>query len=274
MFSTPYPLSDTTVADYQAKGHVLLRSLFTPEEVERIRKDTLDTHNRLLPAPVEGPLSTYDKAFSLTENLWQHSEVLRDVVLSKRVANVAAKLLGCRDVRVYHDLTFFKDPVGPTGGFTPFHQDGHYWPLDNPRCLTLWLPLTDCPAEMGTMSFVDGSHEMRDASHLEITDESDALIRQLIDTNELSVSQPADLEVGDATFHSCWTMHAAGSNRSDRRREVFAVAYFDADAVVPVHPPTNKRREANLHRWFPDVEPGKLAASHLNPAVLAASAAA
>lgn len=65
-------------------------------------------------------------------------------------------------------------------------------------------------------------------------------------------------------------MHAAGANLTSRRREVFAVAYFDADAVVPTHPPTNKRRAANLERWFPSIQPGEKAASHLNPAVLAA----
>lgn len=133
------------------QGHVLLRNLFTPEEVALIRKETVDTHRRLAEEleAITGDLTTYDKAFSLTENLWQHSDLLRSVVLSKRVATVAAKLLGCRDVRVYHDLTFFKEPAGSQGGYTPFHQDGHYWPLDNPKCLTLWLPLTDCPANMG-----------------------------------------------------------------------------------------------------------------------------
>ena len=39
---------------------------------------------------------------------------------------IAAKLLGCRDVRVYHDLTFFKDGQGK-GAPTPWHQDGYYW---------------------------------------------------------------------------------------------------------------------------------------------------
>lgn len=50
------------------------------------------------------------------------------------------------------------------------------------------------------MSFVDGSHKMRDASHLEITDESDALIRKLVEDSNLAVSQPADMTVGDATL--------------------------------------------------------------------------
>lgn len=50
------------------------------------------------------------------------------------------------------------------------------------------------------MSFVDGSHEMRDASHLEITDESDTLIRNLVDQKQLSVSEPPDMQAGDATL--------------------------------------------------------------------------
>lgn len=40
---------------------------------------------------------------------------------------IAARLLGCRDVRIYHDLTFFKESTKNHGSDTPWHQDGHYW---------------------------------------------------------------------------------------------------------------------------------------------------
>ena len=91
----------------------------------------------------------FQKAFRCTQNLWEVNNVVRLHVLSRRYAGtlaattrcqavteilylrtcqsgIAAKLLGCRDVRVYHDLTFFKDGQG-RGAPTPWHQDGYYW---------------------------------------------------------------------------------------------------------------------------------------------------
>ena len=33
--------------------------------------------------------------------------------------------------------------VGHSGGFTPWHQDQFYWPLDTDRTITMWMPLVD-----------------------------------------------------------------------------------------------------------------------------------
>ncbi|KAI5996530.1 phytanoyl-CoA dioxygenase [Pisolithus orientalis] len=222
-----YDLSQSQINEYQNNGHILLRNLSKPK-----KKD-------------------FQKAFRITQNLWEINDVVRAHVLSKRYAGIAAKFLGCRDVRVYHDLTFFKEGLGK-GKPTPWHQDGHYWPLDTEKCITLWVPLLDCPVDMGPMSFVSGSHLNKDAEHLPISDESDEYIRNL----------------GDATFHSCWTYHAAASNTTENTRIAFAIAYYDADATIPLEPPTNERRAANLARWFPGAVPGGPAATEINPAIL------
>jgi hypothetical protein len=53
---------------------------------------------------------------------------------------------------------------------------------------------------MGPMAFVSGSHMSRDAEHLEITDESDQLIKKLIERDHLVVSPAVDMKAGDATL--------------------------------------------------------------------------
>ncbi|KDR74726.1 hypothetical protein GALMADRAFT_141073 [Galerina marginata CBS 339.88] len=266
--SEDYPLSQRQIDEYQKNGHILLYNVVPPAQVAGLRAAVLKTHNSLLTEEGRRPaMTTYDKAFRLTENLWEVNDVVKAHVLSKRYAGIAAKLLGCRDVRVYHDLTFFKEGLGK-GSATPYHQDGHYWPLDTEKCITLWTPLVDCPLEMGPMSFVSGSHHSRDAEHLEISDESDAFIRNLIQEKKLTIAGAQHMNAGDATFHSCWTYHAAGANKTQSTREAFAIAYFNADAEIPMHSPVNKRRAANLAKWFPGGEPGKLAATAKNPAVL------
>ncbi|KAI6035778.1 phytanoyl-CoA dioxygenase [Pisolithus marmoratus] len=233
-------------------GHILLRNVVPESEIAELRTAVLRAHEAL-----KDEEEDFQQAFRITQNLWENDDVVRMHVLSKRYAGIAARLLGCRDVRIYHDLTFFKEGLSK-GKPTPWHQDGHYWPLDTEKCITLWVPLIDCSVDMGPMSFVSGSHLSKDAEHLPISDESDEYIRNLVEKENLSV----------APAHSCWTYHAAASNTTDRIRIAFAIAYYDADATVPLQPPTNERRAANLARWFPGAVPGGTAATEKNPAVL------
>ncbi|KAI6111774.1 phytanoyl-CoA dioxygenase [Pisolithus croceorrhizus] len=242
-------------------GHILLRNVIPESEIAELRTAVLRAHEAL-----KAEEEDFQKAFRITQNLWEINDTVRAHVLSKRYAGIAAKLLGCRDVRIYHDLTFFKEGLGK-GKATPWHQDGHYWPLDT-GCITLWVPLIDCPVDMGPMSFVSGSHLNKNAEHLPISDESDEYIRNLVEKENLTVAPAQHMNAGDATFHSCWTYHAAASNTTEHTRIAFAIAYYDADATVPIQPPTNERRAANLARWFPGAVPGGPAATEKNPAVL------
>jgi len=41
-------------------------------------------------------------------------------------------------VRIYHDQALNKEPGG---GYTPWHCDGYYWPLQSDKILTAWVPL-------------------------------------------------------------------------------------------------------------------------------------
>ncbi|KAI6097370.1 phytanoyl-CoA dioxygenase [Pisolithus croceorrhizus] len=259
-----YDLCQSQVDEYQNNGHILLRNVIPKSEIAELRTAVLRTHEAL-----KAEEEDFQKAFRITQNLWEINDTVRAHVLSKRYAGIAAKLLGCRDVRIYHDLTFFKEGLGK-GKATPWHQDGHYWPLDTEGCITLWVPLIDCPVDMGPMSFVSGSHLNKNAEHLPISDESDEYIRDLVEKGKPYCGPRTTHERRrcDIVTTRGWTYHAAASNTTERTRIAFAIAYYDADAAVPIQPPTNERRAANLARWFPGAVPGGPAATEKNPAVL------
>ncbi|MEP0712496.1 hypothetical protein [Algoriphagus sp.] len=44
--------------------------------------------------------------------MWTESEEVKKVVLTKRLAQIAADLMGCEQVRIYHDLALFKEAGG------------------------------------------------------------------------------------------------------------------------------------------------------------------
>jgi ectoine hydroxylase-related dioxygenase (phytanoyl-CoA dioxygenase family) len=112
-------------------------------------------------------------------------------------------------VRLYHDQALFKEPGG---GYTPWHQDQNFWPLDTDRTITLWMPLVDVPAEVGTMSFASGSHKVPALRGPVISDASQEAFAAAIEELGLPVATHGPLAAGDATFHAGWTVHSAPPN--------------------------------------------------------------
>jgi ectoine hydroxylase-related dioxygenase (phytanoyl-CoA dioxygenase family) len=258
----------TTVTDemrerYRRDGHVLVPGVASAEEIASYRPmiteaaDRYNTETR----PLE-ERSTYGKAFLQIMNLWTREEGVRRFTLSPRFAKIAADLMGVEGVRLYHDQALYKEPGG---GPTPYHQDRYYWPLDTDDTITMWMPLVPITREMGSMTFVDGSHRMGYLGEVPISDESDALFRAFIAERGLTTHTYGAMRAGDATFHAGWTLHGAPGNPTETMREVMTVIYMAADARVSE--PDNENRKLDLETWLPGLKAGDLAASHLNPLV-------
>lgn len=261
---TPYALSPEAIETYQANGHVLLRQLATSVELapfrELITAETTEAAKHYAPLEERG---TYGKAFIQHCNLWTRDKTIAQFVLSKRFAKVAAELMGVSAVRLYHDQALYKEPGG---GPTPWHQDQQYWPLDGVQCVTMWMPLVDVSADMGTMRFASGSQALGYLGPMDISDDSELHLAQLITEKGYDVSPSPDMKAGDATFHDGWCIHGAPGNSSpERMREVMTIIYFE-DGVRISEPDSDSRRN-DLASWFPGLRPGDPAASELNPVV-------
>lgn len=257
----PYPLARSTVEDFTRQGHVLIAGLVSPSEVEAYRPVIEAT--ALATAFDKRPLAerdTYGKAFLQSFNLWRVDDRIATMVLSHRLARVAADLLGVDRVRLYHDQALFKEPGG---GRTPWHQDQYYWPMDTDATITLWMPLVDVPAEIGSMTFVTGSHRMGDLRGKAISDESDAEFAALITERNLACHSYGALGAGDATFHSGWTVHSAGPNPTDQLRSVMTVIYVADGARVGTA--MTAAQDLDRQLWLGGIAPGTVIGSELNP---------
>lgn len=263
--SEPYPLEADQIRSYQENGHVLLREVASPTEIAAYRDAILDAVERYKTETrsLDERDTTFQKAFLQIMNLWQHDDTVRRFVLARRFARIAAELMGVDGVRIYHDQALFKEPGG---SHTPWHQDHFYWPIDTDNTVTMWMPLVDATREMGTMTFVSGSHVMGHLGKWGISDESEEELQSLIDEHGLELSYAGDMAAGDATFHAGSTLHRALPNESDRMREVMTVIYYEDGARVK-EPSTDAER-SDLDLWFPGLEPGNLAESPINPLVM------
>ncbi|MER7197616.1 phytanoyl-CoA dioxygenase [Streptomyces sp. CB01635] len=256
----PYDrLASTAVADFNRDGFVHLRNVLTPETIAAyeptITSEVIRLNTQNLPLAER---DTYGKAFLQVTNLWEHSEKVQELVFSRRLARIAAEVLGVHAVRLYHDQALYKEP---SGGITPWHADQYYWPLSSDRCLTVWLPLQETPMEMGPIAFARGSHHFAYGRDLPISDESEARLKETVtEQNFEDVAEPFAL--GDASFHRGWTFHHAGPNRANVPRRVMTVIYIDAD--IRVAEPTNDHQAAD-RGWMPGTRIGQVPDTPLNP---------
>ncbi len=257
----PHPLEPSAVAEVAEKGHTVVRGLASPAEVAAfcLRIEAAVARHAERAAPLD-ERDTYGKAFLQVPNLWQRDAAIARFVHAPRFARVAAELLGVEGVRLYHDQALCKEPGG---GFTPWHQDQVYWPFATDRTITMWMPLVDVPAEVGSMTFASGSHLRGELGQHVIGDDSEAAFAAAVDELGLPLDTHSAVAAGDATFHLGWTLHRAPANGTDLMRSVMTVIYFADGALVG--PLDSPYRAFDDQVWLDGIPEGQPAAGPLNP---------
>ena len=262
LLNQPYAVSDEAIAFYQENKYIKLKNVLDAETLAYFNRVISDEVQRLntLHVPLE-ERDTYNKAFLQIFNLWRESEATQQLVMSKRLGQIAADLMQCQQVKIYHDQALFKEAGG---GITPWHADQYYWPIDTDKTITVWIPLQATPLEMGPLEFSAKSHQIVFGRDLKIGDDSEVQIKQNLRLNNFAhVIEPFDL--GEVSFHSGWVFHRAGANQTDQMRKVMTVIYMDAEARL--QKPENKNQENDWHTWCPGAAIGEVISTPLNPVV-------
>lgn len=255
-----YALDPSTTDRYAQDGFIKLRGVLSREFVAHyepeITGQVISLNSQHLPLEER---DTYNRAFLQINNLWEHSEKAREFVFGKRLAGIAAQLMGVRSVRLYHDQALYKEAGG---GITPWHCDQHYWPLSTDRTITAWVPLQDTPAEMGPLAFATGSHRSDYGRELAISDESEERLERFVAESGFVVDD-SPYAMGDVSFHSGWTMHRAPTNTTATPRRVMTVIYMDAE--IAIAQPTNPQQVVDWEEVLGSRPVGGPADGPLNP---------
>lgn len=257
-------IPEAQIRKFREDGHTITRGLLSPEEVAAYHKVIFaaamkyNTERRKMEER-----DTYGKAFLQIMNLWRHDKNVKKIVMSRRLAKVAADLLGVKNVRIYHDQALFKESGG---GPTPWHQDQYYWPIDTHKTITMWMPLVDIDVNMGMLTFASGSQKKGSIFNYEISDESETEFDKYVHENKFQISRAKTMKAGDATWHTGFTIHNAPGNNSKLMREVFTIIYLAEDAKITK--PKNKFQQNDLDTWLMGKKEGTAADSELNPLVL------
>ncbi|HEX4124177.1 MAG TPA: phytanoyl-CoA dioxygenase family protein [Tepidisphaeraceae bacterium] len=260
--SREYAITPTQIAQFRGDGFIILRGLFSGEEIDAFRPiirqaaQTLNTEKRKL-----DERDTYGKAFLQTQNLRLHGEGVMKLVSSRRLCKVMADLLGVEGLRIFHEQSLFKEPGQGTNP-TPWHQDQYFWPLSEQTTIGFWLPLVDIEPGMGGMRWAAGSHTLGFLGQHGISDDSQGHYDRLIAERGLGVVEGIPMRRGDVSFHYGWTLHSALANTSNKLREVMVGSYY-ADGMR-IAQPTNPSQEHDRVKFLGGRAVGELADSELN----------
>jgi ectoine hydroxylase-related dioxygenase (phytanoyl-CoA dioxygenase family) len=225
-------ITEADVEFYRTNGWVRANKLISPETArvlyDRIRelgpslvKDSSKT--LLLNNKTEAAHRIYDDPTWIDEDF-------RAAATSPRVVDFAKSLIGTDRVRFFRATCFEKPPTAGGGIATTLHQDFPYLPVDRSGSIQIWIALSHIPASMGTLQFISGTHRaVGSLGRVNADDEEQEMLSKRLGP-DVSLSDPFDLEAGDATAHNDLTVHYAGPNHAAEPRIAFAVVYMRPDA--------------------------------------------
>jgi ectoine hydroxylase-related dioxygenase (phytanoyl-CoA dioxygenase family) len=272
-----YELPAGAVETFQRDGHVKLRGVLSPEEIEAYRphlKRVVESHSADTHA-MERKVAGNGKNWMFVNNLWTRDDLTRHFIQNRRLARLAADLMGVEGVRLFRDQSYFK---GSGGSNTPWHQDSRFMPLDTDKIITFWVPLTAITPAMAPMGYVTGSHL---AGYLGTSNGDDASMDRFEEElrgKGFQIANYGHFDVGDIAAHWASTLHSSRSNDAPILREVVVIVYFaDGARVAPekalaktAHPSefyANLIQRENRTTSLPGLKPGELAAGPMTPLV-------
>lgn len=172
------------------------------------------------PGPGRNPRT--GKHYVVENSLWRHREAFRRFATESPVAEAAAAVMGSREVRLYNDAMFVKEPGGDEP--TQWHHDLPYFKIAGAKNCSVWIGLDAVTKATGALSFVRGSHRwgklFRPVSFGQggggtlARDGFDGPVPDIDADPERYPTIGWDLEPGDVTFHHLLTIHGALPNSS------------------------------------------------------------
>jgi ectoine hydroxylase-related dioxygenase (phytanoyl-CoA dioxygenase family) len=122
----------------------------------------------------------------------------------------------------------------PQEGFeTPWHQDGHYWPIRPLATCTAWDALEPSTRANGCLRVIPRSHAgQRLFDHLH-EEREDLTLNQRLAPRTFDESSAVDLELepGQMSLHDVYMVHGADANHSPIRRTGVALRYMPSSSV-------------------------------------------
>ncbi len=210
------PLNAAEIERYRHDGIVAPKTGLSPATVAELRA-------KLESFLVEQKITDADYVPDIIERdpTWMKYAVMPEIL------DAVAQLIG-EDIIVWGSALFCK--AGKGGKATPWHQDGHYWPIRPLETVTAWIAIDNVNAENSCLRVIPGTHRDR-VSYSHDVDNSDKIIlNQVLKPEHLQSAPPRDIELepGRFSIHDVYLIHGAEPNNSGKRRAGMVFRYMPA----------------------------------------------
>ena len=156
------------------------------------------------------------------------SRAFLDLARDPEIVELVSGVLG-EDVILWGCHVFCKPAV--EGYETPWHQDGHYWPIRPLANCTAWVALEPSTVENGCLRVIPRSHaERRLHEHLH-EDRTDLTLNQRMADVDEAAAVDIELQPGEMSLHDVYMIHGARANTSGKRRTGAALRYMPSTSV-------------------------------------------
>ncbi|GGM76172.1 L-proline 4-hydroxylase [Dyadobacter beijingensis] len=214
-----FSLNASQVADYNRDGYLVVKALFSAEEVEKLYHTALE--NSIMQ---KNAMDLNDQSGKKTKlSLWftPGDDVFGYLIRSERMVNSVWQLLQ-HDSQVCHFHTKLMQKEPKVGGAWEWHQDYGYWYKNQfifpDQLMSVMIALTPANKENGCLQVIRGSHKMGRVNHGFAGEQVGAdmeMVNHALKTMDLVYSE---LEPGDALFFHSNLMHRSEANLSDHPR--------------------------------------------------------
>ena len=214
---------------YSDNGYVVVKGLFSPEEVARLREHYMEVRQAPRPGDDTGisvggddPIKRYPRM--IQPNRWD--ETTHRWMLEPRLNECLTGLLG-REPYAVQTMVYFK-PAGSRG--QALHQDNYYLRVQPGTCMAAWMALDPCDEANGCMQVVAGSHTW-DLLCTETADTNVSFTDVTVPLPPGAQPTPVIMDPGDVLFFNGSIVHGSFPNTTaDRFRRSLVAHYIEGDS--------------------------------------------
>ena len=215
-----------------------MQAALTPEELKRYRDDGI-----IIPrvglgidavAALRHKLDSFLSEQGITDADYVSDIIERDPSWLKigsmpEILDAVEKIIG-EDIIIWGSALFCK--AGKGGRATPWHQDGHYWPIRPLETVTAWIAIDDVNSENSCLRVIPGSHRDRVSYSHDVDNSDQIILNQVLKSEHLQSAPPRDIELAPGKFsiHDVYLIHGANPNNSGKRRAGLVFRYIPASS--------------------------------------------
>jgi ectoine hydroxylase len=244
------PISANLLPQYQQDGYLLVRGLFSKEEIDLLRETTKS--DRAMDQHAFGRADGEGGRVRLS--LWNHpgEGIYGQFARCRSLVDSAELLLG-GEVYHYHSKMIMKE--AKIGGAWAWHQDYGYWYQNGvlfPLLTSAFIAVDRATKENGCLQVLKGSHLAGRIDHVLVGDQAGADTERVEELTKRLELVHVEMEPGDVLFFDANLLHRSDQNRSENPRWSMICCYNAArndpykEAHHPSYTPLHKVEDSDL----------------------------